>query len=172
MRFVVIVCLWLFVACAGPEPAPSVGPVVSTFEDDTLSFEYPSNWQVIAAQSGADPALVILSTEPAPATEPPLVMLGLDGVYLAWRTLTVAPTTTPDPSFSSEVTVGGRSATASQQVADGECAAIQGDELLTVVVESPGSAQDVEMIACVRGPNLELTGAAIAGMLASVHWKN
>ena len=86
--------------------------------------------------------------------------------------MTTAPTTTPDPSFSSEVTVGGRPATASQQLADGDCAALAGNELLTVVVESPGSAQDVQMQACVQGPNVELTGAAIAGMLASVHWKN
>jgi hypothetical protein len=171
MRIAVIVCLWLFVACAGPEPAPSVGPVVSMFEDDTLSFEYPSNWNALVPESG-DPALVILSTEPLAATEPRIEKLGPDGVYLAWTNVTTAPTTTPNPTFTSEVTVGGRPATASQKIADGDCAGLQGDELLTVVVESPGSAPDVQMQACVQGPNVALTGAAIAGMLASVHWKD
>jgi hypothetical protein len=171
MRIAAVICLWLLVACAAPEPAPSVGPVVSMFEDDTLSFEYPSNWNALVPQSG-DPALVILSTESLADTEPRIEKLGPDGVYLAWTTLTTAPTRTPDPSFSSEVTVGGRPATASQQIADGDCAAIQGTELLTVVVESPGTSPDVQMMACVQGPNVELTGAAIAGMLASVHWKN
>jgi hypothetical protein len=170
LAFVVIVTVLVFAAACAAEPAPSVGPVVSTFEDDTLSFEYPSTWHPRDSDSG-DPALVILSTELGLTAEPPYERLGQDGVYLAWTTTTTAPTATPDPTFTSEVTVGGRPATVSQKQADGDCAGLHGDELLTVVIESPGSAPDVQVQACVQGPNLELTGAAIAGMLASVHWK-
>ena len=114
VRRVIACCFAVAVAtsaCGGPEPAPSVGPVVSTFEDDTLSFEYPSNWNALVPESG-DPALVLLSTEPLATTEPRIEKLGSDGVYIAWTTIATAPSPTPDPSFSSEVTVGGRPATA------------------------------------------------------------
>ncbi len=138
-----------------------------------MSFEYPGNWSALVPESG-DPALVLLSSETLAQTEPRIESLEPDGVYIAWTEEAVAPVTTPKPSAGSdaEVEVGGRPAVLKQDAADGDCAGLDGDQLITVLVDSEGSRPDVLMQACVRGPNFELTSATIAGMLASVEWKN
>ena len=136
-----------------------------------MSFEYPGNWSALVPESG-DPALVLLSSEALAQTEPRVESLEPDGVYVAWTEEAVAPVATPKPSAGSDVEVGGRPAVLRQDAADGDCAGLDGDQVITVLVDSPGSRPDVLMQACVRGPNLELTSATIAGMLASVEWKN
>jgi hypothetical protein len=179
MRVLAFACVALttvaVAACGSPDPAPSIGPPVSFYEDDTMSFEYPSTWNALKPDApAADEADVILyqSTEPIASDKPRVEQLREDGVYIAWSRETTAPTTTPDPSFTSEVTIGGRPAVVTQQIADGDCAAIDGGELLIIRIDSPPSEDDIRIQACVRGPNVELTGAAIAGMLASVRWKS
>ena len=157
-------------AC-GSTPRPSDGPSVSTFENDVISFEYPGNWNALVPESG-DPALVLLSSETLALTEPRIEKLNADGVYIAWTEESVAPIATPKPSAGSEVDIGGRPGILRQDEADGDCAGLDGEQLLTVEIDSPGSSPDVVVQACVRGPNFELTSAAIAGMLASVEWKN
>ena len=136
-----------------------------------MSFEYPGNWNVLVPESG-DPALALLSTEVLAQTEPRIEELNGDGVYIAWTEAPVAPVATPKPSPGSDVEVGGRPSVVTQGEADGDCKSIDGDQQLTIRVESPGSQPDIQMQACIKGPNLELTNAAIAGMLASVDWKN
>jgi hypothetical protein len=138
-----------------------------------LSFEYPSNWNALVPKPGENPGtMVFLSTEQLAETDPRIQQLSDDGAYLAWTTTNAAPLKTPDPSFSSEVQVGGRPALVTQEIADGDCAGIGGGELLRVRVDSPSGQDDVVLLACVRGPNVEITGATIAGMLASVQWNN
>jgi hypothetical protein len=136
-----------------------------------MSFEYPGNWNALVPESG-DPALVLLSSEQLAQTEPRIDKLNADGVYIAWTELPVAPVATPNPSIGSEVEIGGRTGILRQDAADGDCAGLDGDQLITVQIDSPGSRPDVLVQACVRGPNFELTSAAIAGMLASVEWQN
>jgi len=168
----VAVLLLLVSACGVPALRTATpGPAVSSFEDDVLSFEYPANWNALVPESG-DRALVLLSTEPLATTEPRVAALGEDGVYIAFTEVAAAPLPSPNPSFGSEVEVGGRRAIITQTVADGDCASLGGEQLLLVTFDSPGSSPDVRMQGCVHGPNFELTGATIAGMLASVEWKN
>jgi hypothetical protein len=172
VRTVLIAIALLALAACDSGPAPSVAAPVSHFENDVVSFEYPANWNALVPAPPSDPdTMVFLSTEQLAETDPRVTQLGEDGVYIAWTTTNKQPLTTPDPSFSSEVTVGGRPAVVSQDVADGDCATIGGGELLIVRIASPSGQDDIEVISCVRGPNVSLTGAAIAGMLASVLWK-
>jgi hypothetical protein len=166
----VVFAVVLVSACGSPRQ-PSPPPAVATFENDFFSFEYPGYWHTLVPTSG-DPAIVLLSSEPIAPTEPRVTGIAPDGVYIAWTEVAAAPLITPDPSFTSEVDVGGRPAVITQAIAETDCESLGGDELLTVTVDSPGSSPDVRMRACVRGPNIELTGATIAGMLASVEWRN
>jgi len=170
--FLVIATVATITACGSPSPPASVAPPVSHFENDVLSFEYPSNWNALVPTHDSDPdVMVYLSTEQIAQATPRIQQLNDDGVYIAWTLNNTPPTTTPDPSFTSEVEIGGRPAVVTQAIADGECAALGGGELLTVRIDSPTGQDDVVLLACVRGPNVELTGATIAGMLASVEWK-
>ena len=173
MRLIALLFALLVAAGCGstPQPTGSDPPAVSSFENDVLAFEYPGNWNALVPESG-DPALVLLSSEPLAQTEPRIEKLASDGVYIAWTEQSVSPVATPDPSLGTEVDVGGRPSVLTQKTADGDCAGLDGDHLLTVRIDSPGARPDVQMQACVRGPNFELTSATIAGMLASVDWKN
>jgi|SRR6188508_3203057 len=167
-----LVVLFAVVGCgSAAQPTSSAGPSVSSFENDLMSFEYPGNWNALVPESG-DAALVLLSTEELATTEPRIQTLGPDGVYVAWTERSVSPVVTPNPSMNTEVQVGGRTAVLTQEDADGDCAGLDGDQLLTVRIDSAGPKPDVQMQACVRGPNFELTSATIAGMLASVEWKD
>ncbi len=117
---------------------------VSSFENDILAFEYPANWNALVPESG-DRALVLLSTEPLATTEPRVTALGDDGVYIAFGEAAAAPLPTPDPSFSTEVEVGGRPAIVTRSEADGDCASIGGEQLLLVSFDSPRSSPDVRL---------------------------
>jgi len=169
-----IACVLAALAILGCDSGPTqtAAPAVSHFENDVLSFEYPANWNVLVPTPQSDPdTMVFLSTEQLAQTDPRVQQLGDDGVYIAWTRTSTPPLTTPDPSFSSEVEIGGRPAVVTQEVADGDCATIGGGELLIVRIDSPSGQDDYEVLSCVRGPNVSLTGATIAGMLASVQWK-
>jgi hypothetical protein len=173
MRLLAPLIASLFAVACGSPSGPSGTPAasVSNFDNDVMSFEYPANWNALVPGSG-DPALVLLSTEELAPTEPRIEMLAPDGVYIAWTEKPVAPVVTPNPSPSSEVEVGGRPAVVVQTSADGDCESIKGDQLVLLTVDMPSPSPDVRMQACTRGPNFELTSATIAGMLASVEWKD
>jgi hypothetical protein len=167
-----LIALSAGVACgspSGPTGTPAAG--ISNFDNDLMSFEYPANWNALVPESG-ESALVLLSTEQLAQTEPRIESLGPDGVYIAWTEKPAALVATPKPSLSSEVEVGGRPAVVVQTSADGDCESIDGDQLVLVTVDMPSPSMDVRMQGCTRGPNFELTSATIAGMLASVEWKD
>jgi hypothetical protein len=167
-----IVLIVVAAGCASTtQPSGTPSASVSTFENDVMSFEYPGNWNALVPESG-DPALVVLSTEQLARVEPRIDSLGEDGVYIAWTEASSPPVATPKPSAGTDVVVGGRPAVLTQVPADGDCAGLGGQQLLVVRIDSPGTRPDVQMQACTRGPNFELTSATIAGMLASVDWKD
>lgn len=165
---------------------PTPGPV-STFADDIMSFEYPSNWNAAKFDdlSTLTPLIVHLSTEPlvnpchsdstGTVCGSPVEQLGQDGLLISWRILGVpgpSPSPIPNPSAVA-AEVGGRPAVVTQENAAAECADIGGEqELFVQIADTPMPRNAVEMHACVSGPNYELTGATIAAMLASVEWKN
>jgi hypothetical protein len=173
MRLTAAIVLIVVAAGCGSTPGPSGTPsaAVSTFDNEVMTFEYPGNWNALVPEAG-DPALVLLSTEQLAPVEPRIEALGNDGVYIAWTEASAAPVATPRPSAGTDVDVGGRPAVLTRESADGDCAGIGGDQLLVVRIDSPSTRPDVQMQACTRGPNFELTSATIAGMLASVDWKD
>lgn len=169
-----------------PTPQPA-GPV-SVFEDDTFSFEYPAAWhqETFSVPASMARSLVHLSTsvlhDPCTHTAAgvscgePVDALDPDGVAIAWvlYEFPAPPGSTPIPNPSAvAVDIGSRPATVTQEVATGSCSDIGGEQELYVRIDVPDAPGNyVEMDACVRGPNQELTGAVIAAMLASVEWKN
>jgi hypothetical protein len=153
-----------------------------------MTFEYPGIWhqQSFDVPASMASSITYLSTEElhdpcdrtgaAVTCEWPVDQLAEDGVVLVWtRFETPSPPglpPAPDPSVP-VVQIGGRDATLTEGDATVTCAAIGGQQEIHADIPIPDDpSNSFVMDACVRGPNFELTSAAIAGMLASVEWKS
>ena len=192
-RLILILVIAVTVSACFTEPSsptvrptlPTAGPV-STFSDDIMSFEYPSTWNAAKLEYFSSMSRLIVYLSTSPLSEPcesegnavtcgmPVDQLEPDGVLVSWFLYELpgpAPSPIPNPSAVA-VEIGGRPATVTQEVPSSPCADIGGEQELYARIDVPNAPGNyVEMDACVRGPNFELTGAVIAAMLVSVEWK-
>ena len=173
---------------ASPPPAtPSAEPVVlETFSGG--SFERPAGWASWTPNRHApwlagpvlylstDPLLPACATSPGASPNPPdaggmacpwpLVSLSPGGVLVDWYAARILR---PQPSAGEAVQVNGEAARL-QVERPGRCAAIGGDETMSVLVPIGlnGRWSNVAVDACLRGPGLAASEAQVRAMLASV----
>ncbi len=180
----------LVVACSSPTPSETplstpggLGELATFDAGSELAFEYPGRWG--AAQfnnvSSFSNAIVYLSTEPlfdpcvrqlnsVTCGSPLRGDLGTDGVFLDW-THWGFPGREFDSAGGALIEIAGRRATVKNGPASDGCADIVGDAERLVTIEEPDVQSNwLEMTACLRGPDLDLIGAELDAMLASVRW--
>lgn len=178
---------------AAPASAPQVSPTpeaTSATVQDTaggFTFERPASW-VVWQPNGHSPLgsgpLLYLSTDPllpacavAPSASPnppdasgsacswPLRELKPGGVLVTWWTSRILQ---PLPTAGTIVKTNGATARWNA-TSPGECSAVGADETVTVWVPigQPSPLSNVAFTACLRGPDLAASEAAVRALLAS-----
>lgn len=97
----------------------------------------------------------------------PLRALAPDGALVEWATTRIL---VPRPRDGQPITMNGRTEQLSIQRTG--CEAIGGDEAIKVWVPVPGPSatlSNIEVFACLRGPDLATTEAQVRRMLESAH---
>jgi hypothetical protein len=165
---------------------PASAPTSVSDAASGISFERPSDWQWSQPNHhdpitdgpllylGTDPLLpecaVAPGASPHPANEQgracdwPLSTLSPGGVLVTWSTSRILH---PIPT-GGDITVNGGT-TRSDIERPGACAAIGGDETIVVVVPmgQPTPLSNVDVIACLRGPDVTTGEAQLLALLAS-----
>jgi hypothetical protein len=171
----------------GGSPAPSAGAsqaVVPTahFAGDAFGFDDPADWRgrpgVI--NPGGNRTVTYLSPQDLVSEcsdtaqgsvcgSWPRIHLAPDGVVVAWRTHG-RPGSRP-PSTGDEISVGGRLTLVTDGAPDPECAAIGGDEMVTVAMPAPPPATGWSSLeGCIDGSDNAAALPDIAAIEASVVW--
>ncbi len=172
-----------------PVASASAGHTVTPTVMDAaagISFQRPADWRRWQPNdhSALTPGpLIYLSTDPlrptcavTPDASPnppdsqgqacdwPLTSLSANGVLVTWWTTRIL---LPFPSFGDPIVVNGKGTRL--QVELPGCAAIGADEAISVLVPIGASStlSNIEVGACLRGPDLATTEAQVRSMLAS-----
>jgi hypothetical protein len=162
-------------AC-GPLPAAYVCSMKTQ-----VSFGYPASWNAFAYNDGGlyVRSLIWIGTEPfrQPCTSstdglitivtcrPPVALLRPNGIAAAWfvgglRGLNLLP--------GQPATIAGLPAKI--EVVPGGCAQLGGDELIAAWIETKRERALYQFRACLRGPDLSSSEAAVQKMLASARF--
>ncbi len=173
-----------------PAPTATVGTAVPTasattvarFDEGGFSFSYPANWKQAAFGNPSSSASTLLTYLSSQALTNPCVQPARTGpeycslctavghlsprAVILWWTEGSRPWATPYPG--QPTTIAGHPATFGvvRPPKLPDCSQVGADETVTTdVLTTP--ANDYVMTACVRGPDLGRTEAAIRAMLAS-----
>lgn len=186
---------------SSPPSAPASAPDVSPTPEETsatvadtvggLTFERPASWAVWQPNRhvpwiggpmlylSTDPLLLACAVAPSASPNPPdgrgsacawpLRELKPGGVLVTWWTSRILR---PLPTAGTVVETNGARARWSA-ASPGECSAIGADETVTVWVPigQPSPLSNVAFTACLRGPGLEASQAAVRALLASARLK-
>jgi hypothetical protein len=155
----------------------------ATFPSYPVSFRYPAAWNRIdcpkQVSSFTMTVTYLTSARPGscPSSGAPVKSLGANGVFVWWWNYGFPGRTDRIGNFPGRpLTVGGRPArisTAPQGAGGAICSQLGGERLMEVAIERPAPADANWMMvtACLRGPKLAASMAAVRQMLTSVDFR-
>ena len=168
------------VLAAWSAASPRSKPVLATYRNSFVTFQYPSAWSTSVWKSSVlhfDP-MVYLSTQstrnPCRTTGTsttcgwPVERLAHGGVVLRWENRGY-PGTSVASFPGSPASIGGRSAKLSTQ-RPGSCGSLGADETISVAIARPMAGNWTAVDACLRGPNLAEGERQVRALLSSARF--